>query len=391
VERSRILSVILVTTPELTARREVAVKREDIGKAVLALREALKQAGRKRGWAEPAEVPRPSTSSGSGASADSAGGTSASSAGDSVLPFPEPVEGNGADVSELKKTAQQLHDWLIKPIAEDLRRADAQVLMVYLFGEMRYLPLAALHDGAHWLAEDYALVVYAAAADKGMEIPPRRAEWKVAGLGVSEAHQGFAPLPAVRAELDGIVRRGADDKDGALPGEMYLDAAFTQTRLRDVLDRNFPVLHIASHFNLNIGKDTDSFLLLGDGSHLSLADIGEQRYEWGSLDLLALSACNTGMGLGHADADGTEVEGMGVLVMKQGARSVLATLWQVSDQSTADFMQRLYASQAAGPLSKAKAIQQIQRAFIQAEKSGLPGYYAHPFHWAPFILMGNWL
>jgi len=354
---------ILITTPELTVRREVAVKRADIGKAVLALREALKQEGRKRGWETP----------------------------DNGSAGLRPRAGTEARATAIMEPARQLHDWLIEPIAEDLRRADAQVLMVYLFGEMRYLPLAALHDGEHWLAEDYALAVYAAAADKGLEIQPRRAEWKVAGLGVSEAHEGFAPLPAVKAELDGIVRRGADDRDGALPGEVHLDAAFTEKRLRDVLDRNFPVLHIASHFNLNIGKDTDSFLLLGDGGHLSLADIGAKRFEWGGLDLLALSACNTGMGLASANADGTEVEGMGVTVMKQGARSVLATLWQVSDQSTADFMQRLYASQAASPISKAKAIQQIQRAFIQAEKSDLPDYYAHPFHWAPFILMGNWL
>ncbi len=82
---------ILVTTPELTVRREVAVKREDIGKAVLALREALKQEGRKRGWG-----------------AESLASTSSASA--SALPFPEPVEGNGADLNELKKPAQQLHD-----------------------------------------------------------------------------------------------------------------------------------------------------------------------------------------------------------------------------------------------------------------------------------------
>ncbi|MCP4696799.1 MAG: tetratricopeptide repeat protein [Gammaproteobacteria bacterium] len=343
---------ILATTPNLTLRRESAVKREELGKAVLALREALKQAGRKRGW----------------------------NAGPQTDPAP-------LNISAVQQAARSLHDWLIQPIAEDLRRAKAQVLMVYLYGEMRYLPLAALHDGKHWLAEKYALAIYAAAADKHLD-KARLPDWKVAGLGVSVQHGGFAPLPAVKTELESIVRRNSADKDGVLPGEIHLDAAFTESRLFDVLERDFPVLHIASHFNLNVGKDIDSFLLLGDGSRLTLADIGVKPFAWDGLDMLTLSACNTGMGL---HGTGVEIEGLGTLVVKRGARSVLATLWQVSDQSTADFMRLLYAGQVAGPISKAKAIQSVQQAFIRAEKSNLPGYYAHPFHWAPFILMGNWL
>ncbi len=355
---------ILVTTAEVTVRRSVEVKREDLGKAVLDLREALKLAGRKRGWNVAVTEPPPSTGSGNG---------------------------SAADLTAVKQPAKQLYDWLIAPIGEDLRRAEAQVLMVYLAGEMRYLPLAALYDGQRWLAEDYALATYTAAADAHLS-KTRQAAWEVAGLGVTQKHGHFAPLPAVKDELEGIVRRNAQDKDGVLPGEVHLDAAFTENTLQDVLLRGFPVLHIASHFNLQVGKDTDSFLLLGDGNHLSLADIGVKRFEWQGLDMLALSACNTGMGFtAGSKADGTEVEGLGTLVINRGAKSVLATLWQVSDQSTAEFMQRLYAQQADSPVNKAKAIQQVQQAFIDAENSNLPDYYAHPFHWAAFILMGNWL
>jgi len=345
---------ILVTTPNVTLRRESPVKREDLGKVILALRESLKQAGRKRGW--DIEL------------------------SDSAVAVP-------LDINAVKQPAQQLHDWLIQPIAEDLRRANAQVLMVYLYGEMRYLPLAALYNGKQWLAENYALALYAAAADKSLD-KARQADWKVAGLGVSQKHSGFAPLPAVESELEGIVRKNSSDKDGVLPGEVHLNADFTESKLFDVLERDFSVLHIASHFNLKVGKDTDSFLLLGDGKHLTLADIGIKKFAWDGLDMLTLSACNTGMGL---HGTGVEIEGLGTLVMKRGARSVLATLWQVSDQSTADFMRRLYADQAVSAYNKAKAIQKVQQAFIQAEKSNLPDYYTHPFHWAPFILMGNWL
>ncbi len=346
---------ILISTAEVTVRREVAVKREDLGKAVLALREALKQAGRKRGWDMP------------------------TASNNMAAPM---------DLTVVQSAAKPLYDWLIAPIAADLRRAEAEVLMVYLAGEMRYLPLAALHSGKGWLAEDYALAMYTAAADMHLKTEPQT-QWKVAGLGVSGKHEGFAPLPAVKTELESIVRRGAQDKDGILPGEIHLDADFTENTLSDVLLRDFPVLHIASHFSLQVGKDTDSFLLLGDGSHLSLADFATKRFDWQGLDMLALSACNTGMGINTGD--GTEVEGLGTLVVKRGAKSVLASLWPVSDQSTAEFMRQLYSVEAASPISKAKAIQKVQQAFIAAKQSDLPDYYRHPFHWSAFILMGNWL
>jgi len=335
---------ILVTTPDLTVHRQHSVKSADLNKAIFDFRQLL---------------------------------------------IKKSKDSNTLDLSTIQEQAKTLYDWLIQPIAEDLRRADAQVLMVYLYGEMRYLPLAALYDGKQWLTEKFATAMYTAAANKYFDVP-RQTQWKVAGLGVSKKHIGFKPLPAVEIELESIIRQNnSDDNNGVLPGEIHLDSAFTESTLSRMLRRKFPVLHIASHFSLNVGKDTDSFLLLGDGQYLTLEDIGVKKFEWGNLDMLTLSACNTGTGMKYGT--GEEVEGLGTLVVNKGARSVLATLWQVSDQSTADFMHQFYADQAVSAYNKAKAIQKVQQAFIQAGQTDLPDYYTHPFHWAPFILMGNWL
>ena len=163
----------------------------------------------------------------------------------------------------------------------------------------------------------------------------------------------------------------------------YLDEAFTALRLRDVSQRQFPVLHVASHFRFSPGTEVNSFLLLGDGARLTLGDIRTQNYRFDNVDLLTLSACDTGLG-GGRDEQGKEIEGFGVIAQQQGAKAVLATLWPVADQSTATLMADMYRRRQGLSLSKIEALRQAQLA-LQAQAK-----YAHPYYWAPFILMGNW-
>ena len=101
------------------------------------------------------------------------------------------------------------------------------------------------------------------------------------------------------------------------------------------------------------------------------------------VEILTLSACETG--LGSSSADGREIEGFGGLAQRQGAKTVLATLWPVADKSTALFMPYLYRSLTEERNSRAKALQLTQQYFIDSEQ------FSHPFYWGSFILMGNWL
>jgi CHAT domain-containing protein len=99
---------------------------------------------------------------------------------------------------------------------------------------------------------------------------------------------------------------------------------------------------------------------------------------------LTLSACNTASG-GGRNEKGIEVEGMAALVAQQGAASVLASLWPVSDSSTAELMQGFYAARTSGAgLARAAALRQAQLGLLH-------GRFAHPFHWAPFVILGSWL
>jgi CHAT domain-containing protein len=180
------------------------------------------------------------------------------------------------------------------------------------------------------------------------------------------------------------------------------------------LRRRHKVVHIASHFMFAPGDETNSALLLGDGQFLSLAQIKSLPNVFGGVDLLTLSACNTATG---GAANGKEVEGFAVLAQRQGAKAVVASLWPVADRSTTLLMEEFYRlreAQAGTP--KAEALRRAQLELLrggaaagaqanrglalreqgQSPSGGRPftpdpkAPFAHPFFWAPFILIGNW-
>lgn len=308
---------------------------------------------------------------------------------------------------------QELYQLLIAPVENDLKRVNAHTLMLSLDGSLRYLPMSALYDGKNYLAERYPLAIYTEVAKDNLNTKPD-VLWKVAGLGLTQKIGEYKPLPSVKQELAGIVKgKFWEGAEGILPGDIYLNQDFTQSRLHEVLDRDYSVLHIASHFVFIPGTEAQSFLLLGDGKQLSLADIRTGGWKFNSVDLMTLSACETGLG-GGKDANGREIEGFGVLAQRQGAKGVLATLWPVADQSTAILMQELYRSRQEKHLTKVEALRDSQLALINgthklskvktlpavknASAPSTPTFtpaptkpYAHPYYWAPFILMGNWL
>ena len=280
----------------------------------------------------------------------------------------------------LEEKLGRLHDWLIAPIAAHLARAGTRTLMLNLQGQIRYVPFAALWDGKNWLTEHYQLALATPAANTHYVRPVDIGRGTAFGL--SQAVPGFAALVGVQDELEGIM--GGAGRVGILKGPpIALDTAFNQQALEDALANPTPILHIASHFKVAPGDETGSFLVLGDGTRLSLAEVSRSsRLRFKGVELLTLSACETALG---GEASGMEIEGLGVLAQSKGAASVIASLWQVSDDSTPAFMQSFYAALVNQGLTKAQAMQSAQVAMIGSELD------SDPFYWAPFILMGNWM
>ncbi len=310
--------------------------------------------------------------------------------------------------------AQELYKILVAPLAKDLKAAKAETLMWSLDGVLRYVPIAALHDGDKYLVERWRNVVFTPASQTRLKDEPSR-NWQVLGLGVTKSHGERIPaLPGVAEEMRGIIKV-AGATFGVLPGTIKLDEQFTQEAMLTGLRQRPPVVHVASHFQFKPGNETDSALLLGDGQFLSLAQIKALPNVFSGVELLTLSACNTATS--GSGATGKEVEGFGVLAQRQGAKAVIASLWPVADRSTKNLMQEFYKlREAKANITKAEALQQAQikllrgalqvtgealaaRAITHATDTttNLPKFkvdpkapYAHPCYWAPFILIGNW-
>jgi CHAT domain-containing protein/predicted negative regulator of RcsB-dependent stress response len=299
----------------------------------------------------------------------------------------------GRDMTDLLRLAKALHDHLIAPIAEHL--GDVETLMVVLDGALRYLPLAALHDGTRFLIERHGLAVLTPASYTRLKDRPL--DWMIGGiggLGVSQRSGEHAPLAAVGDELRAIIREG-DETDGIFPGKRYLDAAFTPTALAEALQAH-KAIHIASHFDFAVADDKASALLLGDGSELTLQQLQADRYVFRNIELVTLSACETALGSEPVEAvalqglrrmNGREFESLAATIQKRGAKAVIASLWAVEDNSTAILMRLFYQARRDG-LTKAAALRRAQTALLR--QMGASGTYAHPYFWAPFILMGNW-
>ncbi|MBL8203207.1 MAG: CHAT domain-containing protein [Blastocatellia bacterium] len=327
-----------------------------------------------------------------------------------VLAFREVLQNPKLDPLPL---AQELYKILVAPLAKDLQAAKAETLMWSLDGVLRYVPMAALHDGDKYLVERWRNVVFTAASKGRLKDDPSR-NWRALGLGVTKAHGATIPaLPAVADEMRGIIRESGS-KTGVLPGAIKLDEQFTQEAMLTGLRQRPSVVHVASHFQFQPGNETNSALLLGDGQFLSLANIKSLPNVFSGVELLTLSACNTAMGSGSAT--GKEIEGFGMLAQNQGAKAVVASLWPVADRSTKELMQKFYQlREVKVGTTKAEALQQAQGKLLHGEivatvnltqrdivhetdkRPNLPKFkadpktpYAHPYYWAPFILIGNW-
>jgi len=310
--------------------------------------------------------------------------------------------------------AHALYKLLIGPIAGDLRQAGAHTLMLSLDDALRYLPFAALHDGHDYLLDRYAFAMTTAQTLDKLAMAPTGAapaKWSVWGLGVTAGHKSeqppevFPALPMVGAELEAIA-----GPHGVLSGQLFLDLQFDERSLRDGLDQAYPIIHIASHFKFDPSSSDSSYLLLGDGTLLSLSQI--RNLNFSDVDLLTLSACETAVGGSREGAHGAEVESLGGIAEEGGAHSVLATLWSVNDSSTALLMHAFYQAHSQG-LDKSDALRRSQLALLHGgvQLAQLPDDvrsairlaappansradpkipFAHPYYWAPFVLMGNW-
>jgi len=270
--------------------------------------------------------------------------------------------------------AKQVYDLLLRSAEDKLAASDITTLVFVLDGSLRNLPMAALYDGQKYLIEKYSI-----ALAPGLQLlqpqPLERRQLKGLLAGLSEARQGFSALPAVALEVNQI--------ESQIPAQVLLDRTFTSTTLQSQLNSaSFPVIHLATHGRFS-SRAEDTFILTWDDRiNVKQLDILLRSREQGDLnpiELLVLSACQTATG------DRRAALGLAGLAVRSGARSTLATLWSVNDRSTASLMVEFYRELGQPGVTKAQAVRSAQLTLLKQPQ------YEHPYYWAPFILLGNWL
>jgi CHAT domain-containing protein len=97
-------------------------------------------------------------------------------------------------------------------------------------------------------------------------------------------------------------------------------------------------------------------------------------------DLLVLSACESGQA---STLGGKELAGLSQAFFQAGVRSLLVSLWRVSDPATAALMRAFYAARKAGA-DKAQALRQAMTQLQHDPR------WTHPYYWGAFVLMGDW-
>ncbi|NEQ65428.1 MAG: tetratricopeptide repeat protein [Symploca sp. SIO2D2] len=332
---------------------------------------------------------------------------------ETVLKFREQLQDPYSEITALQTTGKQLYDWLIKPLEKELQGNDIQNLVFSLDRATRYIPLSALFDGEQYLIENYAVftVLSAKLTDTEARLPSNPQNTSVLAMGLSDAVEGFNPLPNVPPELDVIVLVDDQDSRGVYSGSQFLNQEFNLKALRKNL-RGRQILHLATHGEFVPGRPKESYILLGTGEKLAIADISRLYRQLSDVHLVVLSACETA--LGGAGEDGVEINGISYYFLSNGAKAVMASLWLVNDASTSQLMQQFYGNlankTAIVPMTKAQALRQAQLSMLKdntsttdntddrasitsVSTSGTPNSstagFSHPYYWAPFILIGN--
>jgi CHAT domain-containing protein len=305
------------------------------------------------------------------------------------------------------QASQQLYRWLIQPFeAEFFQPADIDTLLFCLGDGLRGVPLAALHDGDHFLIEKYAIAripAFNLIAHDYQNIQ----QGGIVAMGASEFTEQ-SPLPAVPLEIKTVINQLRSLKPAKAEWQelALLNSDFTRNNLQAILaNRSFDIVHIATHADFAPGEPSASYIQFDDGK-LTLPQMAELPWAKADVNLLVLSACRTAFGDSGAEL------GFAGLALEAGVDSAIASQWYVSDAGTLALMGEFYQELSLNT-TKAEALRQAQLKMLRGEieftedqlfldrgsvvpipqdlREDIPSTtdLSHPYYWAAFSLISS--
>jgi CHAT domain-containing protein len=253
---------------------------------------------------------------------------------------------------------RELYEEIFAPVRAQL---SARQLIIVPHGMLHYLPFHALLDDTGYLIDSFT-ISYAPSASVFVHCQEKatRATGGSLVLGIPDAR-----APLILDEVRAVAKIVPD-------AELLLGSEANQSELREKGLRS-RLIHIATHGKFRQDNPMFSGIRLGD-AYLNLYDLYQLKLD---AELVTLSGCATGM---NVVTSGDELLGLIRGLLYAGAHSLLLTLWDVHDQSAADFMVGFYRRFQGGE-GKAGA---LRGAMMELRER-----YPHPYHWAPFTLIGK--
>ena len=293
------------------------------------------------------------------------------------------------------KSAQQLYQWLISPIEDELGPGAMDTILFSMDSGLRSLPVAALHDGQQFLIEKYGVGMMPSLGLVDTQYQTLE-DGQVLAMGASD-FKVLQPLPAVPLEIETIGRLWA--------GQKFLNETFTRQNLVQQRQQTpFQVVHLATHAEFKPGAAENSYIQLWN-EQLNLDDVHTLGWDTPAVDLLVLSACRTAVGNAEAEL------GFAGLAVAAGVKSAMASLWAVDDVGTLALMSEFY-HRLRNSRTKSEALRTAQLAMLKGETridsgqllSGaeqravpLPPEipvssnidFSHPYYWSGFTMIGS--
>jgi len=210
-----------------------------------------------------------------------------------------------AGSEDIMEPAQNLYKLLIQPFEAELKELKIDTIIYAPDGQLRYIPLSALHDGKQWLAEKYRINnITAESLTSFTPKPlskPRIFAGAFGGKRGDKGRAGFDGLPATITEVQKIA--------SLFPNTTTLTETAFSKQVTETRANSHTILHLATHGQLSVGTPEDSFILFGNGEKATIREI--QDWSLKDVDLVILSACQSG--IGKKLGTGIEILGLGYL------------------------------------------------------------------------------
>ncbi|WP_353930695.1 CHAT domain-containing protein [Okeanomitos corallinicola TIOX110] len=301
-------------------------------------------------------------------------------------------------------SANKLYNWIIKPIEPALELNKIHTIVFCLDSGLRTLPVAALYDGEKFLIEKYSVgLIPSFSLTDTRYVPIVKSD--ILALGISQSTEGQEPLPSVPLEIQTVSKEIWPNR-----GQTLLNQESTLENLESLSrQKHFGILHLATHGDFKPGSINNSYIQLWN-QKLRVDQIKNISRELGwqkdpKVEMLVLSACRTAVGSNEAEL------GFSGLSVQAGVKSVLGSLWYVSDQGSLALMTKFYEQLNINGL-RSESLRQAQLAmltqkvritdkelYLSTEKAiPLPPELnnlgtinlSHPYYWSAFTMVGNW-